>query len=86
MCRVCSGQNWNKKTARGKVILCFSTVGSVIVDVDDAELAAFNASASALIFVEPVNRQVPDVDIIPTILVDIIQGTRMYHYLGLSPK
>lgn len=83
---VCSGQNWNKKTARGKVILCFSTVGSVIVDVDDAELAAFNASASALIFVEPVNRQVPDVDIIPTILVDIIQGTRMYHYLGLSPE
>ncbi|XP_058200519.1 subtilisin-like protease SBT3.18 isoform X3 [Rhododendron vialii] len=84
MCRVCRGRNWNKKTARGKVILCFSTVGSVFVD--EAELAAFNASASALIFVEPVNRQVPEVDIIPTILVDIIQGTRMYHYLGLSPK
>lgn len=81
---VCRRRNWNNITARGKVILCFSTPESVIVD--EAEVAAFRASASALIFVEPLYKQVPDVDIIPTIRVDIIQGTRMSHYLALSPK
>lgn len=86
MCRVCRGQNWNNKKARGKVILCFSTVGQPPVSEGEAELAAYNASASALIFVEPVNKQDPYVDLIPTIRVDIIQGTRMYHYVLLSPK
>ncbi|GFZ18144.1 subtilisin-like serine endopeptidase family protein [Actinidia rufa] len=52
----------------------------------DAKEAAWRANASALIFVEPLNRQVPDVDIIPTVLVDIIQGTQLFHYLVLPPK
>ena len=51
-----------------------------------AEEAAWRANASALIFVEPLSRQVPDVDIIPPVLVDIIQGTQLFHYLVLPPK
>ncbi|PSR86918.1 Subtilisin-like protease SBT3.18 [Actinidia chinensis var. chinensis] len=81
---VCKTQNWKRKAALGKALLCFSTIGPVSIGV--AEEAAWRANASALIFVEPLNRQVPDVDIIPTIRVDIIQGTKLFHYLVLSPK
>ncbi|CAL5425732.1 unnamed protein product [Camellia sinensis] len=80
---VCRKRYWNKKRAIGKVILCLSLVGSVSIDV--AEEATWTANATALIFVEPLGKQIiADVDILPTIRVDIIQGTQIYHYLDIS--
>ncbi|PIA54016.1 hypothetical protein AQUCO_00900532v1 [Aquilegia coerulea] len=80
----CNIDNWNKKSATGKIILCFSTVGSVLAS--EASIAAFAANASALIFVEPMTKQFSEVDIIPIIRIPIDQGTRILHYIAQSPK
>lgn len=82
--RICKTENWNKELATGKVILCFSTVGSV--SSGEAGFAVYTTNASALIFVAPLNQQVPEVDIIPNIHIDVIRGTKLYHYLVLSKK
>ncbi|CAK9174330.1 unnamed protein product [Ilex paraguariensis] len=81
---VCKSENWKKRSAIGRLILCFSTVGSVMSG--EAEAAAWKANASGLIFVEPLTRQIADVDVIPVVRVDIIQGTKIGHYLAQSFK
>ncbi|KAF5190802.1 Subtilisin-like protease [Thalictrum thalictroides] len=80
----CNIDNWNSKSATGKIILCFSTVGSVLAS--EASMAAFAANASALIFVEPMTKQISEVDIIPVIRITIDQGTQILHYIAQSPK
>ena len=64
------------------MILCFATQGTV--HIEEAEVAAWIAKAAGLIFVNSPTRQYVDVDIIPTIRVDVIQGTKIYHYLSQS--
>ncbi|KAK9123415.1 hypothetical protein Sjap_013017 [Stephania japonica] len=83
-CRICKARNWNNKTATGKLILCFSTIGPV--SIGSATIAALVANASGLIFAEAMTQQIPDVDIIPTIRVNIDQGTQILDYIGLSQK
>lgn len=78
-------ENWNKKLATGKVILCFSTIGPIPLS-GTAQLAVKKANGLGLIFVEPPTKQIADVDIIPTIRVDINQGTKIQFYLAQSPK
>ncbi|KAA8550925.1 hypothetical protein F0562_002609 [Nyssa sinensis] len=77
---VCNLENWRKRYASGKIILCFSTLGSVTSG--EAEAAVWNANASALIFAEPYTRQSPDVGILPVVRVDMDQGTKLSHYLA----
>ncbi|KAF9613354.1 hypothetical protein IFM89_007432 [Coptis chinensis] len=60
---ICSIDTWNKRDASGRLILCFSTIGSLLRS--QAALAAFTANVSDLTFVEPMTKQIPDVDIIP---------------------
>ncbi|KAJ4824270.1 hypothetical protein Tsubulata_021239 [Turnera subulata] len=79
----CVLENWNKRPATGKVILCFSTVGP-IPSAGIAQAAAKKANAVALILVEPPTKQIADVDIIPTIRISISQGTRIQIYLSQS--
>ncbi|KAK9157692.1 hypothetical protein Scep_004266 [Stephania cephalantha] len=81
---ICKARNWNNKTASGKLILCFSTIGPVTIG--SATIAALLANASGLIFAEAMTEQIPDVDIIPTIRVNIDQGTEILDYIGLSQK
>ncbi|XP_031385869.1 subtilisin-like protease SBT3.18 isoform X2 [Punica granatum] len=71
-------------SASGKVVLCFSNVG--LVSSDTAIDAVQNASGLALIFAEPLARQIPDVDAVPTVHVDLQQGTRIRNYLGLAGR
>lgn len=52
----------------------------------DAEQATRRANASALILVEPPTLQTVDVDIIPTVYLDIIQGTKIIQYLAQSSR
>lgn len=78
----CSRGRWNNRSASGRVILCFSTVG-LITSVEAAD-AVKRAGGSGLIFVEPLARQVPYVDMVPTVYVDIYQGTKILDYLGSS--
>ncbi|KAI3747039.1 hypothetical protein L6452_09482 [Arctium lappa] len=79
---ICRMNRWRNNSAVGTVILCFSTQGQV--QIEDAEVAAWIANATGLIFVDSPNRQYVDVDIIPTIRIDMIQGTKMSHYLSQS--
>ncbi|KAK3030502.1 hypothetical protein RJ639_038808 [Escallonia herrerae] len=80
---ICKLDRWNNRTAtRRDVVLCFSTIGSV--EGGEAVEAVSKAKASGLIFVEPLSRQIADVDAIPTVRIDIIQGTKIRHYLAQS--
>ncbi|XP_047307495.1 subtilisin-like protease SBT3.18 [Impatiens glandulifera] len=81
---ICRSQNWRKQAAIGKIILCFSSIGSITSGT--AQVAAFVANASALIFVEPPTKQIADLDIIPTIRVNIDLGTKIFYYIVQSPK
>ncbi|XP_038699557.1 subtilisin-like protease SBT3.18 [Tripterygium wilfordii] len=84
MSRVCRRDNWNKKLASGKVVLCFSTTGS-IDDSATAQDAVSNADGLGLIYVGPPTMQIADInDIIPTVRVDVDQGTRIRYYLAQS--
>ncbi|XP_019151826.1 PREDICTED: subtilisin-like protease SBT3.18 [Ipomoea nil] len=81
---VCKMENWKNRKASGRVILCFATIGPVLVE--EAEAAAWRANASGLIFVEPLGRPVAYVTIIPVLRLDLIQGTQIGYYLAQSPK
>lgn len=72
------------KSAAGKIVLCFSSVGPKLSVEAAAAVDAVNGTG--LIFVEPMTRQLPDIDVIPTVLVDLEQGTKMKHYLAESPR
>ncbi|KAJ9541499.1 hypothetical protein OSB04_028005 [Centaurea solstitialis] len=79
---ICKMNRWTNNSAVGTVILCFSTKGRV--QIEEAEAAAWIANAAGLIFVDSPTRQNVDVDIVPTIRIDMIQGTKMSHYLSQS--
>lgn len=66
------------------VVLCFSNIGTVAVSSDQAIAAVQKANGLGLIFAEPLARQIPDVDAVPTVHVDIQQGTSIRNYLGLA--
>ncbi|KAL8201650.1 hypothetical protein R6Q57_010797 [Mikania cordata] len=77
---ICRIDKWRNKSAVGAVILCFSTQGPV--EIEDAETAAWVANATGLIFVNSPTRQFVEVDIILTVRVDLIQGTKLYNYMS----
>lgn len=52
----------------------------------EAEVATWRANASGLILVEPPTLQTVDVSILPTVYLDIIQGTKIIHYLAQSQR
>ncbi|XP_022572653.1 subtilisin-like protease SBT3.18 [Brassica napus] len=82
---VCKWENWLKKLATEMIILCFSTLGPVQF-IEEAQAAVIRANASALIFAaSPTKQLVEEVDVIPTVRVDILGGTRIRNYLARSP-
>ncbi|CAE6175802.1 unnamed protein product [Arabidopsis arenosa] len=82
---VCKWENWLKKLANGTIILCFSTLGPVQF-IEEAQAAAIRANALALIFAASPTRQLAEeVDMIPTVRVDILHGTMIRNYLARSP-
>ncbi|KAK5847028.1 hypothetical protein PVK06_003330 [Gossypium arboreum] len=81
---VCSLGNWNRKLATGRVVLCFYTPGLVY---EIAQVAVKTAKGLGLIFAEPFTKPIADVDDdIPTLHVDINQGTIIGNYLAESLK
>ncbi|OMO57828.1 hypothetical protein COLO4_35081 [Corchorus olitorius] len=81
---LCSLGNWNGKRATGKIVLCFYAPGLVF---EMAQEAVKTANGSGLIFAEPFTKPIADLeDSIPTLHVDISQGTIIGNYLAESPK
>ncbi|KAK6145022.1 hypothetical protein DH2020_021842 [Rehmannia glutinosa] len=58
------------------ILVCFSTDGRL--SSEDAEFAARRANATALIFVQPLNKPIAAVSIIPVVRIDTIQGTKLH--------
>lgn len=48
--------------------------------------AVQNASGKGMIFVEALGRQIPEVEVVPTVRVDLQQGTRLRQYIGTTFK
>ncbi|CAN6464930.1 unnamed protein product [Victoria cruziana] len=70
------------KEVSGKAVLCFSTMGTV--SSTTAAVAVYLAGGSALIYADSPTRQEAEVSLIPTIFVDISQGTQILSYLQTS--
>ncbi|XXG65283.1 hypothetical protein AAC387_Pa05g3030 [Persea americana] len=75
---VCELDNWNGKAATGRIVICFSTIGPQLSG--SAALAVFNANGSGMIYAAPITKQFAEVDLIPTIYVNLDQGTQIQDY------
>ncbi|MQM12199.1 hypothetical protein Taro_045115 [Colocasia esculenta] len=75
----CDFQRWKGNFATGSIVLCFSNVGSVTSG--SAALAVLVANGSAMIFAEPLTRKAAQDDLLPSVHVDIYQGTRILYYI-----
>ncbi|KAJ3673576.1 hypothetical protein LUZ60_005568 [Juncus effusus] len=76
----CSFDKWNKSSsASKKIVLCFSTIGSI--SSETAALAVLVSRGSALIFAEPFTKQNLEDDFLPTVHVDLYQGTQILYYI-----
>lgn len=64
----------------GKVVICFSSRGKV--EDGDAQEALYDIRASVLVYVDDPTKQYADLDIIPTVRLDMDQGTRLRNYLS----
>ena len=73
----------SSKSGAGRIVLCFSTIGPKLSL--EAAAAVKVVNATGLIFVEPMTRQLPDVVVIPTVLVNLDEGTKIKYYLAESP-
>ncbi|KAF8395981.1 hypothetical protein HHK36_017592 [Tetracentron sinense] len=65
--------------ATGKVVLCFSTIPPVNSFV--AAKAVLDVNGSGMIYAEPISQKIPEVVILPTIHVDMNQGTQIRHHI-----
>ncbi|KAJ0974112.1 hypothetical protein J5N97_016077 [Dioscorea zingiberensis] len=80
----CSTDKWNGNSATKKIILCFSTVGPV--SSFGAAIATYVANGSGVIFVDAKVKLTAQDDFIPTVHVDLHQGTQILYQLQSSPK
>ncbi|CAI9108187.1 OLC1v1007736C1 [Oldenlandia corymbosa var. corymbosa] len=80
---VCQLEYSKNKSAAGKVLVCFSSLGPVTRE--DAELAVTSLKATGFIFVEPLSRLSPYLTILPYVQIDILQGQQISNYLALAP-
>lgn len=82
--RICDQDYYKNKSAAGKVILCFSTIGPKLSIL--AVGAVKKANGAGLIFADSMSRQIADVDVIPTVSINLDQGTKLKDYLAQSPR
>ncbi|XP_031737952.1 subtilisin-like protease SBT3.18 [Cucumis sativus] len=83
---ICERENIRKggKSGKGKVVVCFSTIGQVSIATAQEAVKAINASA--LIFGAPPTTELPDLDLIPTVRIDIHQATQIRNFLAELPR
>ncbi|XP_062213838.1 subtilisin-like protease SBT3.18 [Phragmites australis] len=74
----------NRTAALGKIVLCFSTMG--MVSSDDAALAVYAVKGSGVIFADTITRKSIQDNFLPTVHVDLYQGTQILYYIRSSSK
>lgn len=81
--RLCSLDQWNNRSIPpGSIVLCFSTTGQLPSSVAAESILSLNGSG--LIFAEPSTMLVPADDLLPTVHVDLNQGTQILYYIRSS--
>ncbi|XP_058105921.1 subtilisin-like protease SBT3.18 [Magnolia sinica] len=81
---VCDFYKWNNESAKGKVILCFYNIGSQLTG--NAALGVFAAQGVAMIYATPTTKDIANVDFIPTVYIDVDQGTQIMNYILSHPS
>ncbi|KAK3150532.1 hypothetical protein QOZ80_3AG0234350 [Eleusine coracana subsp. coracana] len=77
-------QLMNRSAASGKIVLCFATQG--MVSSAGAALAVYAGKGSGVIFADTITRKSSQDNFLPTVHVDLRQGTRILHYIRSSSK
>lgn len=72
----------NRTAASGKIVLCFATQGPV--SSEGAALAVYAGNGSGVIFADTITRKSSQDNFLPTVHVDLRQGTRILHYIRAS--
>lgn len=68
--------------ATGKIVLCFASIGGV--SSSSAALTILAINGSGMIFTEPMTKETPQDDFLPTIHVNLYEGTKILHYIESS--
>jgi hypothetical protein len=83
VCRTCTfEQLMNRTAASGKIVLCFGTEG--MLSSGGAALAVYAGKGSGVIFADTITRKSSQDSFLPTVHVDLRQGTRILHYIRSS--
>lgn len=69
----------NRTAASGKMVLCFSTMG--MVSSEGAALAVYAGGGSGVIFADTITRKSTQDNFLPTVHVDLRQGTQILDYI-----
>ncbi|TVU48314.1 hypothetical protein EJB05_07947, partial [Eragrostis curvula] len=72
----------NRTAASGKIVLCFATMG--MVSSEGAALAVYAGKGIGVIFADTITRKSTQDNFLPTVHVDLQQGTRILHYIRSS--
>ncbi|GJN09030.1 hypothetical protein PR202_ga26997 [Eleusine coracana subsp. coracana] len=75
-------QLMNRSAASGKIVVCFATQG--MVSSAGAALAVYAGKGSGVIFADTITRKSSQDNFLPTVHVDLRQGTRILHYIRSS--
>uniref|UniRef100_A0A0A9HHI9 Peptidase S8/S53 domain-containing protein n=1 Tax=Arundo donax TaxID=35708 RepID=A0A0A9HHI9_ARUDO len=74
----------NRTAASGKIVLCFATMG--MVSSEGAALAVYAGKGSGVIFADTITRKSNQDNFLPTVHVDLHQGTQILYYIHSSSK
>ncbi|KAF0914603.1 hypothetical protein E2562_030674 [Oryza meyeriana var. granulata] len=76
--------NGSRTAASGKIVLCFSTMG--MVSSGSAALAVYAAGGAGVIFADTISRRSTQDNFLPTVHVDLRQGTLILDYIRGSSR
>ncbi|XP_062209119.1 subtilisin-like protease SBT3.18 [Phragmites australis] len=71
-----------RTAASGKIVLCFATMG--MVSSEGAALAVYAGKGSGVIFADTITRKSTQDNFLPTVHVDLHQGTQILYYIRSS--
>ena len=69
----------NRTAASGKIVLCFSTMG--MVSGEGAAVAVYAGGGSGVIFADTSSRKSNQDNFLPTVHVNLRQGTKILNYI-----
>lgn len=76
----------NHSAATGKIVLCFSTTATEMVSSGGAALGVYAGNGSGLIFADTITRKLTQDSFLPTVHVDLHQGTQILNYIRGLPS